>query len=130
MTQEKEEILILYDGDCPFCKRYVKWLRLKESLSARLVNAREDSDLRDEATKAGYDLDRGMLVKYGGALYHGDAAMVLLSLLSTPSGFFNRAIAALFRSERRAKIFYPVFAFFRRVTVLTLGRGTIKNLEN
>lgn len=130
MTQDKEEILILYDGDCPFCTRYVKWLRLKDNLSARLVNAREDSELRDEATKAGYDLDRGMLVKYGDRHYHGDAAMTLLSLLSTPSGFFNRVIALLFRSERRAKILYPVFAFFRKMTVLALGRGTIKNLKN
>lgn len=130
MTDGKEEILILYDGDCPFCSRYVEWLRLKENLSAKLVNAREDSALRDEATKLGLDLDRGMMVKYGGKIYHGDAAMTLLSLLSTPSGFFNRVIAALFRSERRAKILYPVFAFFRKMTVLALGRGTIKNLKN
>lgn len=130
MTEGKAEILILYDGSCPFCSRYVQWLRLKENLSATLVNAREDSALREEATKMGYDLDRGMLVKYGGKTYYADAAMTLLSLLSTPSGFFNRFIAFLFRSERRAKILYPVLAFLRKATVLSLGRGKIRNLEN
>ena len=33
---------IVYDGDCPFCSRYVKLVRLREALgSVDLVNARD-----------------------------------------------------------------------------------------
>jgi predicted DCC family thiol-disulfide oxidoreductase YuxK len=126
---QREDIYILYDGECPFCTRYVQWVRLKDRLTVHLVNAREESALRDEATALGHDLDRGMIVKYGGSLYHGDAAMMLLSALTTPSDMFNRLMVRLFRSKRRAKVVYPALAFARRVTVLALGRGTIRNLK-
>jgi predicted DCC family thiol-disulfide oxidoreductase YuxK len=123
-----ETIRILYDGDCPFCTRYVKLLRLRENLRVELVNARENSADRDAATAKGYDLDHGMLVTYGGQDYYADAAITILSVLATSSGFINRMSAAAFRSPKRAKLLYPVLAFFRRMTVLALGRGLIRNL--
>lgn len=123
-----ETIRILYDGDCPFCTRYVKLLRLRENLRVELVNARENSADRDAATAKGYDLDHGMLVSYGGHDYYADAAITIVSVLATRSGFINRLSAAAFRSPGRAKIIYPLLAFFRRMTVLGLGRGLIRNL--
>ncbi len=123
-----ETIRILYDGDCPFCTRYVRLLRLRENLRVEMVNARENSADRDAATAKGFDLDHGMLVTYGGQDYYADAAITLLSVLATSSGFINRMAAAAFRSPRRAKMIYPVLAFFRRITVLGLGRGLIRNL--
>lgn len=123
-----ETIRILYDGDCPFCTRFVKLLRLRENLRVELVNARENSAHRDAATAKGYDLDHGMLVTYGGQDYYADAAITILSVLATPSGAINRLSAAAFRSPGRARVIYPVLAFFRRMTVLGLGRGLIRNL--
>lgn len=129
MESSDESVEILYDGDCPFCTRYVRWLRLRKNLKTSLVSARESSPLRDEATRLGYDLDRGMLVRYGGRFYYAEEAITILTLLSTPSDTFNKLVIALLRSPRRAKILYPVFALIRRATVLALGRGTIGNLK-
>ncbi len=119
---------ILYDGECPFCSAYIRHVRLRKNLNVHLIDAREDSALRKEMTATGYDLDRGMIVKYGGTIYYADAAMVMLSLLSTQSDFFNKTMALVFRSSTRAKYFYPALSLFRRMTVLALGRGKIKNL--
>jgi len=130
MTDNQNTISILYDGDCPFCSRYVSWLRLKKNLGVSLVDARGNSALKDEATKAGYDLDHGMLVRYGGRDYYADEAILLLSLLATPANFFNKTAAAFFRSPRRARAVYPLLSFARRMTVRILGRGMIGNLRS
>ena len=124
-----EDIWILYDGQCPFCSAYVRMLRLRQNFNVHLSDARGDSALKAEATAAEYDLDDGMVVKFGGRLYYGPNAMTALALLTTPSGIFNRLVAALFRSKTRAKYIYPVFAFFRGLTVRLLGRGMIGNLR-
>ncbi len=129
MTAPKQDILILYDGECPFCSRYVQWLHLKENLAVTLVNARENSALRDRATQQGYDLDHGMLVEYGGRSYFANDALMILSLLSTRSDLFNKLVALLFSHPRAAKLFYPFLSFMRRVAVLGLGRGLIRNLK-
>ncbi|ACP23100.1 hypothetical protein NGR_b16490 (plasmid) [Sinorhizobium fredii NGR234] len=103
---------LLYDGDCPFCTGYARYTRLKEAAGPlRLVDAREAGPEAGEAKRRGYDLNEGMLLKYQGQFYHGDAALHLLAMLTTPSGVFNRLNAWLYRSPRRARIAYP---FLRR----------------
>jgi predicted DCC family thiol-disulfide oxidoreductase YuxK len=129
MTQKKKEAWIVYDGDCPFCSRYVRWLRLKENLDVHLVDARHPGALKDEATALGYDLDRGMVLKYDGNFYAGDRAMHMLALMSTPSGLFNRLMIRIFSSSARAKALYPALSAGRRAVVLMLGRGEIGNLK-
>ena len=61
---------IVYDGDCPFCSRYVKLVRLREALGAvSIINAREGGPLVDEIVEAGFDLDEGMVLKVDGQLF-------------------------------------------------------------
>lgn len=129
MTAGQSPLWVLYDGECPFCSRYVRLMRLRENIEVHLVDARQDSPLKQEATAAGLDLDAGMVVRYGGVLYHGAAAMTMLALLSTRSGIFNRVMAGLFGEEKRSARVYPVFAFFRGLTVRLLGRGKISNID-
>ncbi len=94
---------IVYDGECPFCSRYVAMLRLRETLgSIALVNARDGGPEVEEARAAGLDLDEGMVLKFDGRLYHGDDCIHRLALLSTPSGAFNRVNAAPHGAERGA----------------------------
>jgi predicted DCC family thiol-disulfide oxidoreductase YuxK len=123
---EQPEVLIVYDGQCPFCSRYVKLVRLRESLGqVRLVNAREGGPLVDELQRAGVDLDEGMALKLDGRLYHGHDCIHMLALLSTPSSAFNRLNAALFRSPRAARLLYPVLRTGRNAALRLLGRSKI-----
>jgi len=124
---EQPEVLIVYDGQCPFCSRYVKLVRLRESLGqVRLVNAREGGPLVDELRRAGLDLDEGMALKLDGRLYHGHDCIHMLALLSTPSSAFNRLNAALFRSPRAARLLYPVLRTGRNAALRLLGRSKIR----
>ena len=124
---QKTEVLIVYDGQCPFCSRYVKLVRLRESLGqVRLVNAREGGPIVEELRRAGVDLDEGMALKLDGRLYHGHDCLHMLALLSTPSSSFNRLNAALFRSPRAARLLYPVLRAGRNTALRLLGRSKIR----
>lgn len=95
----KSGIQIIYDGECPFCTRYVKLLRLREAIGpVELIDARGKHPVLREIEQAGLDLDEGMVVKLAGRLYHRSDCLNVLALLSTRAGLFNRGIAAIFRS--------------------------------
>jgi predicted DCC family thiol-disulfide oxidoreductase YuxK len=118
--------VVIYDGECPFCAAYVRMTRLRESAGpVRLVDARSGAPEVAEARAAGLDLDRGMVVKLDGRLYHGDAAMTALALLTTPSGAFNRLMRTLFRRPALARVLYPPMVAGRKLTLRLLGRRPI-----
>lgn len=119
--------VLVYDGECPFCSRYVALVRLRETLGrVRLVNAREGGPVVQHLVDEGYDLDDGMVLIWQNRIYHGDACIHMLALLSTPSGAFNRINAALFRSERVARLLYPVLRTGRNATLRLLGRRKMR----
>ncbi len=98
-------------------------LRLREAAGpVRLVNARSRDPAVAEMTAAGFDLDKGMAAKIGGVLYHGDECMNALSLLTTPSGLFNRTVRMAFGKPRLAKLLYPPLVAGRNLTLLLLRR--------
>lgn len=117
---------LVYDGDCPFCSRYVRYLRMRETLGVvHLVNAREGGPLVDELAGAGLDLDGGMVLKMGGRYYHGADCIHALAMLSSGSDRFNRINAAIFRSPTLSRLLYPVLRAGRNVVLKGLGRGKI-----
>lgn len=114
---------LLYDGDCPFCSRYVALVRLRDAVGPiKLADAREHPALVAEATRLGYDVDDGMLLKLDGRYHHGAECINMLALLTTPSGTFNRLNRLLFRSSTASAILYPVLRAGRNATLRLLGR--------
>ena len=95
---------LIYDGECPFCSRYARLTRLRETVGPlRLIDARDRTPEVEAAIAAGYDLDRGMLLSLDGELYHGAECLNRLALLSSRSTAFNRLAYALFRHRRLSR---------------------------
>lgn len=117
---------IVYDGDCPFCARYVALLRIREALDGvSLVNARDAGPLVQQLSYRGVDLDEGMALVLSGQVYHGAQCMTRLAMLSTSSAFFNRVNAILFRSPPVSRLVYPILKLGRNLTLKVLKRGKI-----
>lgn len=122
----KPSIEVIYDGDCPFCTSYVRMVRLrKEAGPVALIDARSVHPRVGEMRAKGYDLDVGMIVLHAGNVFHGDAAIQHLSVLTAPGGLLNNAMRRFFQSPRRARIFYPLLVMGRRLALRLLGRQTI-----
>jgi predicted DCC family thiol-disulfide oxidoreductase YuxK len=118
---------LLYDGDCPFCSRYVAYLRLREAVGpVTVADARSHPELLAEALEHAYDLNEGMLLKLDGRYYHGADCINVLALLSTPSGIFNRVNRVLFRSKAVSRLSYPALRAGRNLALKLLGREQIK----
>lgn len=117
---------IVYDGECPFCSQYVTMTRLKDSVGdVELIDARTDHPLVEEIKAKGYDLNEGMLARYEGVDYFGADCIHFLSMLSSRSGFANRATSTLFSNRIIARLSYPILRFGRNTTLRLLGREKI-----
>lgn len=124
------EILLVYDEECPVCDAYCRMVRIRESVGTlRFVNARDVSAVMDEITSKGLDIDQGMVLKVEDVVYYGSDAIHALSLMSSPSGVFNRVNYWIFRSARLSKILYPVLRFFRTLLLKALRKTKINNLR-
>lgn len=129
VMENQRDAVLIYDGECPFCRRYVQMLRLRDSVNLQLVDARTDSrtgapDVR-EVIAAGFDLNEGMVLKLGEEFYHGDRCIHVLASLSSSVGWVNRLFAVVFRSSTAARVLYPVLRFFRNLTLRCLGRSKL-----
>ena len=123
-------ILLVYDKECPACDFYCQMVRIRESVGdLQLVDARESSEVLDEITAAGLDIDQGMVLKMGDSLYYGSDAIHVLSLIGSQSGLFNRLNYWLFRSRAVSRILYPVLRFFRNLLLKILRKTKINNLN-
>ncbi len=125
-----EEILLVYDKECPACNNYCQVVRIREDVGElRIVDARENSGVMEEITKMGLDIDQGMVLKMGGQLYYGSDAIHALALISSRSGAFNRLNYWIFKSRSVSSVLYPVLRACRNLLLRMLGKTKINNLD-
>ena len=125
----REEILLVYDRECPACNAYCQIVQIRKSVGElRIVDARENSDVLSEITARGLDIDQGIVLKMGDQLYYGSDAINALALIGSRSGFFNRLNYWIFKSKTISKILYPVLRSCRNLLLKILGKSKINNL--
>jgi len=125
----REELLLVYDKECPACDNYCQLVRIRESVGElKIINARENSAAMDEITDRGLDIDQGMVLKMGGQLYYGSDAIHALALISSRSGIFNRINYWMFKSKTISSWIYPVLRSSRILLLKFLGKTKINNL--
>jgi len=125
----REEILLVYDRECPACNAYCQVVQIRKSVGdLKIVDARENSAVLNEITSAGLDIDQGMVLKMGNQLYYGPDAINMLALIGSRSGVFNRLNYWMFKSKIASKILYPVFRACRNTLLKLLGKSRINNL--
>jgi predicted DCC family thiol-disulfide oxidoreductase YuxK len=127
MAQPDSVLQIVYDGECPFCTRFVELYRIRRNVgSVELIDARSRPDLVQRFTRQGLDINKGMVALWQGNTYHGTDSMQLLSMLAAEKGAFAAINRMLFRNRRIAGFVYPLMVRGRNLTLRLLGR---KRLE-
>jgi len=128
---KREEILLVYDRECPACNAYCQVVNIRESVGdLRIVDARENNEVMEEITSQGLDIDQGMVLKMGGELYYGADAIHALALIGSRSGIFNRINYWMFKSKTASSILYPMLRFCRNLLLKILGKTKINNLNS
>lgn len=123
---QPEPVVVVYDGECPVCSAYVRYVRIKESVGGlSLYNARDGGEWIERIKQAGLNLDEGMVLIYAGRMYHGVDCIHMLALLSTRSGAFNRINAALFSRPKVAAFAYPILRAGRNLLLKLLNRSRL-----
>jgi predicted DCC family thiol-disulfide oxidoreductase YuxK len=129
MAGSSDDILLVYDRECPFCDAYCRLARVApEAGTLHLVDARDASPVMQEITQRGLDIDQGMVVKKAGALYYGSDAIHQLALASSRKGLFNRLSYWTFRSRRVAHVLYPMLRACRNFALKLMRKTKINNL--
>jgi predicted DCC family thiol-disulfide oxidoreductase YuxK len=119
----RNEAVMVYDGECPFCSNYVKLIRLREAIGpVRLVDARGGGPEVERLQRLGFDLNEGMALQLNGEIYYGADCIHRISLLSSPSTLFNKLNAWVFRSRTASRLLYPAMRAGRNLTLAILGR--------
>ena len=124
------ELLLVYDAECPVCGLYCRLVNVRSSDGIlKLVNAREATAVMGEITRAGLDIDQGMVLKVGNSLYYGSDAIHVLALISSRSGRFNRLNYWTFRFKFLSRLLYPILRSLRNLLLKVLGKSKINNLR-
>ena len=118
-------IIIIYDGDCPFCRSYIKLTRLRELSNTFLLNAREEPDLCQELLDKDVSLDEGMVVIMNNEVYHGGDAINRIALLTNKNTIFNKFVYLVFSRPVISRFAYPVLRGVRNITLRLLGKKPI-----
>lgn len=120
------QLRLVYDGECPMCRRYVRWQRIRSEVGElELIDARQDGEARQALSAMGIDLDQGFALQIGERWYHGGEALHRLTLLGTRSGVFNRLMYRLFASRERTARLYPLLRACRNALLKVLGKERI-----
>jgi predicted DCC family thiol-disulfide oxidoreductase YuxK len=125
------KVTIVYDRECPVCRRLVTATRLKErGAELELINARRDAlDDIQGADLTTLDFDEGFAVVVDGHVHHGAEGARVLALLTEPTGVMFRLFRFLVRTPGRSRVWYPVFRagrnlLLRLLRIPTIGSGT------
>lgn len=117
---------IVYDGECPFCSKYVRLVQLKNSVGkVELINARTDLSIQQELKNLSIDVNQGMVLINGKEIYFAEDCIHRLALLSTSSTIFNRINKFVFKHKILSKVLYPIMRSGRNFILFILRRKQI-----
>jgi predicted DCC family thiol-disulfide oxidoreductase YuxK len=117
--------LLLYDGECPFCRNYIALLAIRQvSPSFRVIDARRDPLLSARLLADGFNLDDGIVLRWQDSVYFAGDAIHVLSLIAENRGL-SRLNRWVFKSRRRARLLYPLLRWGRNTSLALLGRNRI-----
>ena len=119
-------IKIIYDGECPFCKDFVKLQDLKKKgYDLNLINARDKNNPLIIELKKNYNLDEGMIVIKDQEILYGDEAAAFVLGSYDGKKIRGKIYSAILKNSSFAKISYPILTFLRKLFLKLINKKLI-----
>ena len=116
-----KQINLYYDEECPFCKKYSKYIELRKKYEIKIVNARESINKINNFRENGFDINDGMIVELDDKIYQGADAAKLLDDCILKDNFIDKFISFFVKVPIFKQIIYPIVLIFRRI-ILKISR--------
>lgn len=118
---------LLYDGECPACRSYVAFSRLRQTYpTLEIIDARERPDLVAHLRGLGYEINDGMMLRLDGVYHYGAAATRMIAKLGQSSGSaITRTGLAAIGTAPWSEALYPWLNRARQLLLRLLGRSLI-----
>lgn len=119
---------LLYDGECPACRSYIAFSRLRRLYpDLQVLDAREQPQLVRALRAQGYEINDGMVLKLDAAIHFGPEATRRIAELgqAAPSAVTRVGLAAI-GSAPWSQALYPWLNRARMLLLRGLGRTLIR----
>ncbi|MDC0438546.1 hypothetical protein OAL56_00515 [Candidatus Pelagibacter sp.] len=120
--------IIIYDGECPICKNFLIFTKLKEyNPEIKIINARENPEVVQYFKNLGYTIDDGFILVLNEEIYYGDRCLQKISKIINKENVFRNIFSKIFKYKFLNTISYPFFKFTRSIILKLIG---IKKIDN
>jgi len=112
---------LLYDGQCPICRRFALFVAVNRHTTLELKDARESPELVKRLKQEGLDPAEGVVVIDGPKRIQGEAAIVYLESFVHPRSLWARVIRWSMARPRLLTIVYPFLKGLRKLLLRCKG---------
>ncbi|OCL92998.1 DCC1-like thiol-disulfide oxidoreductase family protein [Arcobacter porcinus] len=118
----KKLIEIYYDKDCPFCKRYADFLKLKDNFELNLINARENQDkLKDICSEL--DINNGFIVVFNNNFFQASKALEFLNSAVDKTTLLGKLHFLFKYNNIFSKSLYKFVFILRKITLFIINKN-------
>jgi len=113
------ELILYYDGKCPFCNRYADILKLKKCYHIKICDAR--TNLHWKKLDENIQLDEGVILQYDDTYFQGVEALNMLLYICKYDGVFFLLQKWIFSNKFVGNIVYSGFKYLRKIALISKG---------
>ena len=117
------QIILFYDEECPFCKNYTSFLKLKKSFDLKLIDARKNKIELENICK-NLDINDGFIVVYENHCFQGAKALEFLNSAVDKTTILGK-LHFLFAYENIfSKFLYKSLFILRKIALFILRKDS------
>lgn len=117
------QIIIFYDKECPFCKNYTNFLKLKKSFELKLIDARKNKIELENICK-NLDINEGFIVVYKDDCFQGSKALEFLNSAVDKTTILGKSHFFFAYENIFSKFLYKILFILRKFILFILRKDS------
>ena len=117
------QIILFYDEECPFCKNYTNFLKLKKSFDLKLIDARKNKIELENICK-NLDINDGFIVVYENYCFQGAKALEFLNSAVDKTTILGKLHFFFAYENVFSKFLYKILFILRKFILFILRKNS------